>query len=346
MKAQVAVVSEPGSVTLLPSELREPAAGEVVIGAAYSALSPGTEQHVMQGIQWPPPIAIGYALCGYVVATGPGVTQLAVGDAVVTTAPHASHFVADQRFVTPVPEGVDLEQAAFFNLAHTALYGVRQAKVELGEAVVVIGQGVVGLLAARMAQLAGGLPVIAVDVDEQRLEFSRRLGIHEVVNGTDTARLARITRALPGGGAPVVIEVTGLRAPLDQALDVVGTRGRIVMLGVTHGTESVDFHDRLTMKGAALIGAYVNSKPWALSQTQVEIVQWPPTLAPGSQRYAGPGVWTSDEDVRVVLNLIRYGSLDISPLITHRFTPSQLPDAYELVKRGDRSLIGGVIRWR
>jgi 2-desacetyl-2-hydroxyethyl bacteriochlorophyllide A dehydrogenase len=340
------IVSEPNKVVLKEVPLAEPKAGQIVIKAAYSTLSPGTEHMVLKGQQWRPPLAIGYSLCGHVAAVGAGVTRLEVGDAVVATAPHASYVLTDERFVTPVPEGVDLEQAAFFNLAHTALYGVRQARIELGEAVVVIGQGIVGLLAARMAQLAGGLPVIAVDVDESRLEFSRKLGVHEVINGSDASRLNRMVESLPGGGAPVVIEVTGARAPLNQALDIVGVRGRVVMLGVTHGTENVDIHERLTMKGASLIGAYVNSKPWSVSQTNVEIINWPPTLAPGSHAYIGTRPWSSDEDVRVVLNAIKYGTLDLRPLITHRFTPDQISSAYDMVVRQDRSLIGGVIHWR
>lgn len=346
MKALTVMVTEPGRVAVQPTELREPAAGEVLIEAACSALSPGTEQHIMQGQQFPPPFPIGYALVGHIAAIGPDVRAFKTGDAVVATAPHGSHVIADQRFVTPLPDGVELEQAALFNLAHTALYGVRQARIELGEAVAVIGQGVVGLLAARIAQLDGGLPVIAIDIDEQRLAFSRSLGIHEAVKGSDTAQLRRILDGLPGDGAPVVIEATGLRAPLNQALDIVATRGRVVMLGVTHDAATVDIHERLTMKGAALIGAYVNSKPWSLSQTHVTIAQWPPALLPGSQRYAGPGVWTSDEDVRTVLNLMKYGALDVRPLITHRFTPDQVPAAYERVKAQDRALIGGVIHWR
>lgn len=347
MKSSLAViVSEPNKVVLKETPLAEPGAGQIVIKTAYSTLSPGTEHMVLQGLQWRPPLAIGYSLCGHVEAVGAGVTRLQVGDAVVATAPHASYVLTDERFVTPVPAGVDLEQAAFFNLAHTALYGVRQAAIELGEAVVVIGQGIVGLLAARMAQLAGGLPVIAVDVDERRLEFSRKLGVHEVINGTDASRLNRMMEGLPGGGAPVVIEVTGARAPLNQALDIVGIRGRVVMLGVTHGTENVDIHERLTMKGASLIGAYVNSKPWSVSQTNVEIIHWPPTLAPGSRPHIGTRPWSSDDDVRVVLNAIKYGTLDLRPLITHRFTPDEISSAYDMVVRQERSLIGGVICWR
>ncbi|HVZ37027.1 MAG TPA: zinc-binding alcohol dehydrogenase, partial [Polyangiaceae bacterium] len=274
-------VPEPGKVVLTEQELSPPGAGEVLIETRYSALSPGTERHIILGQGWPLPLAIGYSLVGHVVAVGAGVIRFKAGDAVVAVARHASHVVVDERAVLPMPDGVDQEQAALFNLAHTAMYGVRQAGVQLGEAVAVIGQGIVGLLTARLAQLAGGLPVIAIDVDDRRLEFSRKLGIHEVVNGRNSAGLESILAKLPGGGVPVVIEATGVRAPLEQALEIVSLRGRIVLLGITHGDETVRFHQHLSMKGAALIGAYVNSKPWTLARTDIEITNWPPSVAPG-----------------------------------------------------------------
>lgn len=253
--------------------------------------------------------------------------------------------VVDERAVIPTPGGIDPEQAAFFNLAHTALYGVRQARLHLGEAAAVIGQGIVGLLAARLALLAGGLPVVAIDIDDRRLEMSRELGIHEVVNGGDLARLQTLLRRLPGGGVPVVIEATGVRAPLQQALDIVSVRGRIVLLGTTYGEETVQFHRALSCKGAALIGAYVNSKPWSLQQADVEIKTWPPALAPGYRPYLGPGTFTSTDDIRVILELIKYGSLDLRPLIAHRFRPEEAPAAYQRVVDQDSSLVGAVIHW-
>jgi 2-desacetyl-2-hydroxyethyl bacteriochlorophyllide A dehydrogenase len=346
MKSMAVMVPEPGKVLLQEQALDAPRQGEVLIETHYSTLSPGTERHIILGQGWPLPLSIGYSLTGKVIAVGPRVDRFKVDDLVAAVARHASHVAVDQRAVVPIPQGVDLEQAAFFNLAHTALYGIRQAGLQLGEAVAVIGQGIVGLISARLAQIAGGLPVIAIDIDEHRLEISRSLGIQEVCNSGDTARLRRILQQLPGGGVPVVIEVTGLRAPVELALEVVSVRGRIVLLGTTHGSETVNFHQALSMKGARLVGGYVNSKPWSLSQTDMEISNWPPSLAPGERPYAGPGIWTSSDDVRVILDLIKYGSLDLRPLITHRFKPEQVSSAYRQVLDQDRSLVGGVIHWR
>ena len=346
MKSTALMVREPGRVVLESQELGAPGPGQVLIEAGYSTLSPGTERHILRGEEFSPPMAIGYSLVGKVIASGAGVSGFAPGDTVAAVAPHASHVMVDARAVIPIPPGTDLEQAAFFNLGHTALYGIRQAQPQLGEAVAVIGQGIVGLIAARLALLAGGLPVIAIDVDEQRLELSRRLGVELVVNGRDSQRVLGLIRSLPGGGVPVVIEVTGSRAPLEQALEIVSVRGRIVLLGTTHGGEAVPFDRQLSFKGASLIGAYVNSKPWSLLQTDMEIRHWPPALAGGSRPYVGSDSVSSVQDIRVILDLIRYGRLDLQPLITHRLAPQEAPAAYERVWAQDRSLVGAVIHWQ
>jgi threonine dehydrogenase-like Zn-dependent dehydrogenase len=77
----------------------------------------------------------------------------------------------------PLPDGVDLEQAAFFNLAHTALNAIRRSSLQLGEACMVMGLGLVGVLTAQLAQLAEAIPVIVTDVDATRLAVARNMGV-------------------------------------------------------------------------------------------------------------------------------------------------------------------------
>jgi 2-desacetyl-2-hydroxyethyl bacteriochlorophyllide A dehydrogenase len=340
------MVTEPGRVELREVDVPGPAAGEVAVEVEYSALSPGTERHIIQGDEFRPPMALGYSVSGRISAVGQGVMRFKEGDLVVSSAPHGSHIVVDERAVVPAPCAIDLEQAAFFNLAHTALYGLRQSRLQFGEAVTVIGQGMVGLLAARLAVLAGGLPVIALDVDEQRLDLSRQLGIHHAINPRNQDQLRSVLEELPAGGCPVVIEVTGGGGSLNQALEIVSERGRIVLLGTAIAEEAARIQRPLSLKGAALIGAYVNSKPWALFQSDMQIKQWPPTLAPGQRPYTGPGIFTSSDDIRVILDAIRYGSLDVRPLITDRLRPDEVAAAYERVIGRDPRLVGAVIQWR
>lgn len=346
MKSVGIFFPEPGRTEIRELDTPRPGNGELLIKAAYSTLSPGTERNLLMGkTKQSFPIRVGYSMAGHVVDIGPDVQGFQVGQPVVTTGSHASYLVADQRFVTAVPQKIDLESAAFFVLAHTAMYGVRQAEVQLGLPVIVFGQGPVGLLAAKIAHLAGAMPVMAVDLDAQRLSVSRAMGIPVTINAADRDELVEHAAELPGGGAGAVIDATGAREPVELALDLVRVRGRVVLLSSSSFYEPLDCYRRLSMKGASLVGGYVNSKPWSLQQTNVDISDWPPRLLPGSARYVGAGGWTSDEDVRLFLDLLRYGQLDLRPMITHRFNVEDAVGAYEMVKAGDPSLIGGVIRW-
>ena len=102
----------------------------------------------------------------------------------------------------------------------------------------------------------------------------------------------------------------------------------------------------LMMKGASLIGTYVNSRPFALRRADLEITGvWPPVLNTKLRRFNSLMGNTVDEDIRVFLNMLAYGRLDITPLISHRFNYKQMTEAYEMVWKGDRSLTAGLIEW-
>ena len=345
VKSKRLVFASRGACILEEAGISSPGFGEVLVEAAFSTLSPGTERSLMLGKFKPLPLNAGYSMAGRIAKVGEGVSGLAEGDAVVTTGPHASHFIADARFVTPVPANVDLAHAAFFNLAHTAIFGVRQAKIQLGEPVLVIGQGLVGLLAAKFAKLSGALPVIGVDLSEERLGVSENFGIPVRINANDEGALTRACDELPGGGPAAVLEVTGALAPIEQATRLVRKRGRVVLLASPNRDDPIDVYRALSFKGASLVGAYVNAKPWSLLETNVELKGWPPNLADGYAPHVSGNVWTSDDDVRVFLNALRYGALDLAPLISHQVNPEGAPELYDLVYRGDPELLGGIINW-
>ncbi|QCX34415.1 zinc-binding alcohol dehydrogenase [Caloramator sp. E03] len=341
-------VAEYGKVVLKEKEIPDPGPGQLLLEAEFSSLSPGTEHDLMAGHILPLPQNIGYSMAARVIKVGEGVTDYKVGDQVVTTGQHAQYLLMDAHNVTPAPKGVDMEQAAFFNLAHTGMYAVRRTKIQLGEPVVVMGQGLVGAIAAQLAKLAGALPVIVTDLDDRRLEIAKKMGVHYAINPkTNPNDLKNVIDSLGTNGVPVVIEATGARQPLEEAFEIVSERGRVMMLSQAHGNDAPKYDHNLMMKGATLIGGYINSKPFALRRYDLMIKeQWPPVISDNSSRYVNSDVWTSDEDIRVILNLIKYGSLNLKPLITHRFSVEQISEAYDLVWRKDTSLIGGVICWK
>ncbi|MGB4659495.1 MAG: zinc-binding alcohol dehydrogenase [Mobilitalea sp.] len=341
-------VAEQGRVVLREKELPDLGPGQLLLEAEYSTMSPGTEYALMAGFIVPLPANIGYSMAARVIEVGEGVTEFKVGDAVVTTGEHAQYLIMDEFNVTPAPAGIDMEQAAFFNLGHTGMYAVRRANLQLGEPAVVMGQGFVGAITAQVAKAAGALPIIVTDLDEGRLNRAREMGVHYAINTKENPdELSEVIDSLNRGGVPVVFEATGIRQPLEQAFEIVSERGRVIMISQAHGDEAPKYDENLMMKGASLIGTYINSKPFALRRADLKIKgTWPPVMDDKLHRYVSSDSWTSDEDIRVFLNLIKYGTINIKPLITHRFTYEQIPKAYELVWNHDPSLLGGVISWK
>lgn len=347
MKTMYAV-AEQGRVILKEKELSKPGPGELLLEAEYSTMSPGTEHTLMTGAIVPLPQNMGYSMAARVIEVGEGVTEFKVGDSVVTTGEHAQYLLMDANNVTPAPGGIDMEQAAFFNLGHTGMYALRQSKLQIGEPAVIMGQGFVGAITAQVAKAAGALPVIVTDFDEGRLAIAREMGVHYAVNPKENPNaLTEIIDGLNRGGVPVVFEATGARQPLEQAFEIVSERGRVVMISQVHGEDMPRYDENLMMKGASLIGTYVNSKPFALRRADLVIKgAWPPVMNDRLTRYACSDIWSSDEDIRVFLDLIYYGNINIRPLISHRFAYQQIPEAYELVWNQDPTLLGGLIIWK
>jgi NADPH2:quinone reductase len=347
MKTFYAVV-EHGKVYLEEKVLPSPGPGELLLQAEFSTLSPGTENGLMHGYIVPLPTNIGYSMAATVVETGEGVTDYRAGDVVVTTGEHAQYLIMHELNVTPAPEGIDLEQAAFFNLGHTGMYALRRSNLQLGEAALVMGQGFVGAVTAQCAKSAGALPIIVTDLDDGRLETARQMGIDYAINPEKNPdELQGLIDSLGWGGIPVIFEATGSRKPLQQAFDLVSERGRIVMISQSHDEVAMNYEHQLMMKGASLIGTYINSKPFKLKRADLIIDdRWPPVINRTLNRYVNSDIWTSDEDIRVFLNMINCGRIDIRPLISHRWKYDEIASAYEKVWELDPSVTGGLISWR
>lgn len=341
--------AQPGKVVLMEKELPAPGPGQVLLKAKYSAMSPGTENGLLGEHIVPLPTSIGYAMVAEVIEIGPEVYELKVGDHIVTTGEHAQYLIMDEMNCTICPEGVDLKQAAFWNLGHTGMYALRRANLQMGEPCAVLGQGFVGAITAQVARIAGALPVIVTDLDDNRLEAAKKMGVDITINSKDDPEgLEREVAKLGRGGLPVIFEATGARGPLMQAAELIGERGRLVMISQVHGQAMPPIDDPIMQKGASLIGTYVNSKPFKLRRADLFIDgTWPPVMHRNLARYTNSDVWTSDEDIRVFLDLIKYGKLDITPLISHEFKYTEITEAYEkyVFPEVSPEMTGGIISW-
>jgi threonine dehydrogenase-like Zn-dependent dehydrogenase len=189
----------------------------------------------------------------------------------------------------------------------------------------VIGAGLIGLLAVQLGRVNGALPAITVDLQERRLDFARRIGVDAAVEANDemASNIARLSDPV---GAAVVVEATGHPQAILTALDLVRPGGRVVLLGSTRGeTDHVNFYRDVHRKGVTLIGAHNIARPHHESH---------------------PGWWTEHDDQRVALQLLALQRLTVQPLITHRFSWQQAPQAYELLKTWDLNALGMLLNWR
>ena len=117
------------------------------------------------------PIALGYCNVGEVIALGDGVSNFSVGDRVVSNGPHAEVVSVSENLVANIPDDVDDEDASFTIIGSIALHGIRLIKPTFGETIVVVGLGVVGIIACQLLK-ANGCNVVALDLVNEKEKIS------------------------------------------------------------------------------------------------------------------------------------------------------------------------------
>ncbi len=322
-----AILPEPGTVRMESFELPPLAHDEVLVKTTKTLISPGTERALLlnlPGLNVQYPKSVGYCHVGNVTEVGSEVTGLALGERVASKSRHAGHVIVKASLCHKVDDSLDDESATFFQLLATALQGVRKTRLEVGEATVIVGAGLVGLLALQVARAAGALPIAAIDAHEGRLNLARQLG-------ADHCLLAKnaVTKLLgmngSADGLPVVIEATGNPSALESACRIAEAGGRIALLGSSRGTTAgFDFYKQVHKRGITLIGAHIST---------------------GNRPASAPGWWTLFDEQRTALKLLAHGRVAIQPLITHRFCYSNIDDAYDLLAQWNLDSSGIVIDW-
>lgn len=180
---------------------------------------------------------LGYSCVGIVEEVGAGIDHIKVGDRVVCAgegiACHAEFVFAPRNLCALVPEAVDPREAAFATIGAIAMNGVRQAEIGLGDVVVVIGLGLVGLLGVQILKAAGAR-VIGIDIDNDKLELARLCGAEAALHRKDPALEDVIRELTAGHGADAVYVAASAKSsdPLDLAGEVIRDRGRVCIVGM------------------------------------------------------------------------------------------------------------------
>jgi threonine dehydrogenase-like Zn-dependent dehydrogenase len=328
----------------------QPGPGEILIKVEACAIC-GTDPKILAN-GWPnhPPYGefiFGHEYAGTVVKLGPGVTEFALGDRVAVE-PHKGCGVCDNcrdglyntclnygnvakghrhygfsynggyaeyacnhiNSAYKIPADMDINLSTLITTAATSLYGIRRiGGIEAGETVVVSGPGAIGLMGVVMARLLGAGTIILTGTRAERLETGLALGADIGINVKEEDVVARVMELTGGVGADAVLECAGTTQAAVDAVEYTKKNGRL-----------------------ALVGIYKEPAPLNVNK----IVQWNITVA-GSKA-------EGERSLAQALALLRRGTIDLSPLVTHTFPLDDIHTAFETAEKRLQGAIKVVVK--
>jgi predicted dehydrogenase/threonine dehydrogenase-like Zn-dependent dehydrogenase len=326
---------ETGKMSLLGKARSRPDLVKKVLKALQTEGISATYRKVMARLESPSPL--GYSCAGEVIAVGSEVVGIQVGDRVACAgAEHAHHaeiVCVPQNLVALIPDGVSYEQAAFTTVGAIALHGVRQASVQLGDSVVVIGLGLVGLLTVQLLK-ASGARVFGIDVNPARCELAQQLGADRVALRSDDV-VGLVRDFTHGYGADVVMLTAGgaTNDPIELAGELARDRGKVVVVGLL----KMDVPQRLYYEKELSVLLSRSYGPGRYDPVYEEM---------GIDYPIGYVRWTERENMREFLRLLAEGKVQVEPLITHRYPIDRAAEAYNLLASPEGGkVIGALIEY-
>ncbi|MGB8424893.1 MAG: zinc-binding alcohol dehydrogenase [Desulfobacterales bacterium] len=341
VKRTAVIFDKPFAISVATEAVPEGPPGQVLVETGMSAISPGTELLIYRGrvpAGWPVdstlsslsgafgyPLRYGYAAVGRVVGAGPDADPGLIGHRVFSFQPHQSHFHADPAELIPIPADIDSEDALFVPTMETAVNFMMDGRPMIGERVVVIGQGIVGLLTTALLARFPLSELVAIEPCAFRRQKSLEAGAQKALapaspqdGGTPDRNQAADALRDP---ADLVYEVSGDPAALDQAISACGFDGRVIV-GSWYGTR----------RAALNLGQEFHRNRIRLLSSQVS------TIAPELT-----GRWSKQRRMAVVWDMIR--TIRPARFITHRFAVEQAAQAYDLLDRQSESAVQVVITY-
>ena len=284
------------------------------------------------------PIVLGYSSAGKVIEAGYGVKDLKIGDTVACggagLANHAEVVSVPRNLCAPVPNNMDLRYAAFTTVGAIAMQGVRIADVKLGENVVVIGLGLVGILTVQILR-AAGCNVFGIDVDEQQLSFIQKLGYCKTANSNADNLVEQVMAFSAGQGADSIIiaATTTDNGPVALAGQVARHKARVVAVG---RTEMKAPRETYLFKELEFCTSYAYGPGAGDPNYEENGIDYP----------IGYVRWTENRNMTAFLNLISQQKIDLSPLVTHEFYIDEAKQAFDIITNdGHEHSIAIILRY-
>jgi len=213
---------------------------------------------------------------------------------------YAEYVAVPAKDLLELPDSIPLEEASIIaDAISTPYHAVKnRARVQPGDTVVVFGCGGVGMNAVQLAAAAGGY-VIAVDVNERKLEWAREFGAARTINASKVERVSKEIKKMTGGGADIALEVIGNPRTIEEALECVRVGGRLCVVGYTPEAISV-VAGKIMFKELEVVGS-LGCRPL---------------------------------DYKPLIRMVEQGRIDIKRQVTHRFPLDELDKAFAVMKEG------------
>jgi len=281
--------------------------------------------------------AVGYSAAGIVIECAPDVTDFRPGDRVACAgtdyASHAEIISVPRNLCVRLPEQLSFAEAAFGTVGAIALQGVRLAEPTLGEAVVVIGLGLVGQLTVQLLR-ANGCRVFGIDIDETRIQLALQSGAEAGSAPADAKKKVMTWSRGRGADACIIAAATTSDEPVELAGEISRLKGRVVAVGLVgmNVPRNVYYQRELTLKVSLSYGPGRHD----------------PDYEERGHDYPVAYVrWTEGRNIEAFLDLLAGSRIDVKPLITHRFSIDDAPKAYELISgKAHQNYLAVILEYR
>lgn len=308
--------------------------GQVLVRIAYSGIC-GAQLNEIDGAKGEDPFLphlLGHEASGIVLETGPGVKTVVPGRRVVlhwrkgrgidSATPQfqwrgrplnagwvttfSQYTIVSENRVTAIPDNMDMDVAPLLGCAVTTGLGVicNNAKVRIGESVVVFGAGGVGLSVLQGAAMVSAYPIVAVDLYDRKLQLAKQFGATHTINARQQNPRTEIPRIVGSGGADVVVDMTGQVEVIESAYELAAAQGRIICVGVPTKGRKTSVYTLPLHFGKVLTGSHGGDTD--------------PTV-----------------DIPRFVRLYQAGKLPLRELITDRFPLTRINEAIAQMRAGD-----------
>ncbi len=327
----------PGEIEVRKENIESPEDNYVLVENKISAISSGTEMlfyeekldentlidNKITGLKkdFNYPFKYGYSSVGEIKEIGNKVSKEWKNKLIFSFHPHESKFLANIENITPVPDRIEPKEACFLPSVETAINLLLDGNPIIGENILVLGQGIIGLLTTSLLNEMAVETIVTSDRHQIRREISRKFGSDYSLD-TDAADEKFFTDdRLPESGADLSYEVSGNPGALERAISLTGPEGRIVV-GSWYGDQNPEIG----------LGTEFHRKRLNIISSQVSRIN--PEL---SERW--------DRNRRIDLAWKYVDKLDLDQLITHEFSLEEANEAYNLIKSNKEEVLQAVFRY-